>query len=100
MLIGPNGGPYASNVPGTVGGHRGRRIYGRFDCAAARRAIARGGYVSQRVFFLNEAHAEAAGYRPCGSCLPDRYARWKQSTTALLPESAKKPIKARARPAP
>jgi methylphosphotriester-DNA--protein-cysteine methyltransferase len=78
MLIGPNGEPYASNVPGTVGGHRGRRIYGRFDCAAARRAIARGGYVSQRVFFLNEAHAEAAGYRPCGSCLPESYARWKQ----------------------
>jgi methylphosphotriester-DNA--protein-cysteine methyltransferase len=77
-LIGPNGKPYASNVPGTVAGHRGRRIYGRLDCAAARRAIARGGYVPQRVFFLNEAHAEAAGYRPCGSCLPDRYARWKQ----------------------
>jgi len=77
-LIGPDGKPYASDVPGTLGGHRAQRIYGRLDCAAARRAIARGGYVSQRVFFLNEAHAEAAGYRPCGSCLPEQYARWKQ----------------------
>ena len=76
-LIGPDGSRYQSYVPGTLGGHRRRRIYGRFDCVAALRAIARGGYVSQRVFFLNEAHAQAAGYRPCGTCLPDSYARWK-----------------------
>ena len=30
---------------GTLGGHRGTRIYGRLDCPAALRAIARGGYV-------------------------------------------------------
>jgi len=77
-LIGPDGRGYDSEVPGTLGGHRGRRIYGRFDCVSALRAIARGGYVSQRVFFLNEAHAQAAGYRPCGTCLPDEYARWKE----------------------
>ena len=68
----------APDLPGALGGHRGRRIYGRLDCAAALRAIAGGGYVSQRVFFLNEAHAQAAGYRPCGTCLPDRYALWKE----------------------
>jgi len=45
---------------------------------AALRAIARGGYVSQRVFFLNEQHAKAAGFRPCGACLPDKYVRWKE----------------------
>ena len=77
-LIGPDGRPYESNVPGTLGGHRGRRIYGRLDCVAALRAIARGGYVSQRVFFLNEQNAKAAGFRPCGACLPDKYVRWKE----------------------
>jgi len=51
-------------APGTLGGHRRARIYGRLDCAAARRAIERGGYVRHRVFFLNEADARAAGYRP------------------------------------
>jgi hypothetical protein len=78
VLIGPDGRPHESNAPGTLGGHSGGRIYGRLDCAAALRAIARSGYVSRRVFFLNEAHAQAAGYRPCGTCLPDEYARWKQ----------------------
>jgi methylphosphotriester-DNA--protein-cysteine methyltransferase len=40
-------------------------------------AIARGGYVKQRVFFLDEAAAVAAGFRPCAVCMPERYARWK-----------------------
>jgi methylphosphotriester-DNA--protein-cysteine methyltransferase len=62
---------------GTLGGHRGTRIYGRLDCRAALRAIARGGYVSQRVFFLDERQARAAGYRPCAVCLPEAYRAWK-----------------------
>jgi methylphosphotriester-DNA--protein-cysteine methyltransferase len=41
------------------------------------RAIARGGYVKQRVFFLDEATAVSAGFRPCAVCMPERYARWK-----------------------
>src|SRR5713101_3973312 len=76
-LVGPDGMPYTSAVPGTLGGHRRTRIYGRLDCPAALRAIARGGYVSHRVFFLTEEHARAAGYRPCAVCLPLAYARWK-----------------------
>jgi hypothetical protein len=36
-LIGPDGKPYASAVPGALGGHRRNRIYGRFDCPAALR---------------------------------------------------------------
>jgi methylphosphotriester-DNA--protein-cysteine methyltransferase len=80
-LLGPDGEPYASARPGTLGGHRGTRIYGRLDCPGALRAIARdaarGGYVRSRVFFLNRAHARAAGYRPCGRCLPKEYAAWK-----------------------
>jgi hypothetical protein len=76
-LTGPDGKPYDSDQPGTLGGHRRGRIYGRLDCAAALRAIGRGGYVAQRVFFLHEEHAVAAGYRPCAVCLPEAYAAWK-----------------------
>jgi Metal binding domain of Ada len=76
-LVGPDGKPYTGVVPGTLGGHRRHRIYGRLDCPAALRAIARGGYVPHRVFFLTEEHARAAGYRPCAVCLPLAYARWK-----------------------
>lgn len=76
-LLGPDGKPYASRRPGTLGGHRGTRIYGRLDCPAALRAIARGGYVAHRVFFLNERHARAAGFRPCGVCLAAKYRAWK-----------------------
>ena len=77
-LIGPDGKLYASARPGTLGGHRRSRIYGRLDCPAALRAIARGGYVANRVFFLNETHAIAAGYRPCGVCLPEKYKAWSK----------------------
>ena len=76
-LIGPRGESYPSEKPGTLGGHKRSRIYGRLDCPAALRAIARGGYVAERVFFASAAHARAAGYRPCGACLPDAYAIWK-----------------------
>jgi methylphosphotriester-DNA--protein-cysteine methyltransferase len=76
-LVGPDGKAYASAVPGTLGGHRRSRIYGRLDCPTALRAIAGGGYVSQRVFFLDAQTARAAGYRPCAVCLPDDYARWR-----------------------
>ena len=64
-------------IRGTIGGHRGTRIYGRLDCPAALRAIADGGYVKYRVFFANEAAAVAAGYRPCARCMPERYRAWK-----------------------
>jgi hypothetical protein len=81
-LLGPDGQPYASAVPGTLGGHRGGKLYGRLDCRAALRAIARGGYVTQRVFFADEATAVAAGYRPCAVCMPREYAAWKKSRSA------------------
>ena len=76
-LLGPDGQPGRSTMPGTLGGHRQGRLYGRLDCPAALRAIARGGYVKDRVFFANEQTAVAAGYRPCAVCLPEEYARWK-----------------------
>jgi metal binding Ada-like protein len=76
-LTGPDGGPYQSDRPGTLGGHRRSKLYGRLDCRSALQALARGGYAHHRVFFLDEHAAQAAGYRPCAVCLPDRYAAWK-----------------------
>ncbi|GAA1568296.1 Ada metal-binding domain-containing protein [Dactylosporangium maewongense] len=75
-LIGADERPLSSPAKGEWGGHRGNKIYGRFDCPAALRAIARGGYVTHRVFFADEATAIAAGYRPCGACCTDRYQAW------------------------
>jgi Metal binding domain of Ada len=81
-LIGADGKPHQSAKPGSLGGHRGSRIYGRLDCRAALQAIARGGYVRHRVFFLDETMAVAAGYRPCAVCMPEKYAAWKKMELA------------------
>jgi len=81
-LIGADGRPYVSTQPGTIGGHRATRIYGRLDCPSARRAIGNGGYVRHRVFFGDEPTAVASGYRPCARCLPDRYRDWIASAAA------------------
>jgi Metal binding domain of Ada len=79
-LIGVDGRPYASRTPGTLGGHRRSRIYGRLDCPGALRWIARGHYVRYRVLFADEETARAAGYRPCAVCLPEAYRRWREQT--------------------
>jgi methylated-DNA-[protein]-cysteine S-methyltransferase len=76
-LIGADGVAHQSPVKGTLGGHRADRIYGTLDCPGAARAIARGGYVANRVFFADEPAAVAAGFRPCATCLPDAYRAWK-----------------------
>ena len=76
-LTGPDGRPFASPIAGAWGGHRGAKIYGRLDCPTALRAIAKGGYVRQRVFFADEATAIAAGYRPCAACCPEKYRSWR-----------------------
>jgi hypothetical protein len=88
-LLSADGRPYWSPEPGAFGGHRRGRIYGRLDCRTARRALANGGYVADRVFFSDETTAISAGYRPCGACLPEHYATWNSlqrtdSTTAAL----------------
>jgi methylated-DNA-[protein]-cysteine S-methyltransferase len=83
-LIDADGVPRASQTPGTLGGYRPRRIYGTLDCPGAARAIARGGYVTNRVFFADEPTAVAAGYRPCARCLPTEYRRWKERRDAPL----------------
>jgi methylphosphotriester-DNA--protein-cysteine methyltransferase len=76
-LRGRDDRPFESPVPGSLGGHRRSRIFGRLDCPSALRAIDRGGYVVARVFFADEETARAAGYRPCGSCMPTEYRAWK-----------------------
>ena len=81
-LIGADGRPYSSTEKGTIGGHRGTKIFGRLDCPAALRAIARGGYVQHRVFFADETNARRAGYRPCAVCMPDAYREWKHFSLA------------------
>ncbi|PHM44773.1 hypothetical protein Xmau_01487 [Xenorhabdus mauleonii] len=79
-LVGLNGKIYLSEIPGTIGGNKLTRIYGMLDCQVAVRAIERGGYVNNRIFFLDEKTAIAAGYRPCAACMPEQYAIWKQKS--------------------
>jgi hypothetical protein len=76
-LIGADGKPYQSDTPGTLGGYRPRKIYGRLACPPALRHIANGDSVRHRVFFADEATAIAAGYRPYVRCMPEEYRRWK-----------------------
>lgn len=79
-LINAEGKEYISTVPGTLGGHRKLKIYGRLDCPSAARFIAKGQYVQHRVFFPDEATAIAAGYRPCAKCMREAYLKWKEES--------------------
>lgn len=81
LVVGPDQQAIVSTKPGTLGGHRGSKIYGRLDCPSALRWIARGHYVKSRVFFADEPTAVAAGYRPCHDCLPAAYRAWRRVTT-------------------
>lgn len=76
-LIGADGKEYDTFIPGTFGGHKRLKIYGRLDCPSALRAIAKGQYVKYRVFFADEQTAISAGYRPCGICMKKEYKEWK-----------------------
>ena len=55
-LVGGDGRDVLARTPGTLGGHRRSKVYGRL---------------------ADEETATAAGYRPCASCLPERYGAWK-----------------------
>jgi methylphosphotriester-DNA--protein-cysteine methyltransferase len=76
-LVDARGRVVLREAPGSVGGHRRSRIFGRLDCPAALRALARGGYRQHRVFFADAATALAAGYRPCAVCMREDYRMWK-----------------------
>ena len=84
-LLGADGKSYQSASKGQLGGHRRTRVYGRLDCPSALRAIARGGYTRHRVFFAGEQAAIAAGYRPCATCCPGRYRKWKAARGGPAP---------------
>ena len=77
-LIGADGRQFETATPGTLGGHRRNKIYGRLDCPVARRWLATGKPMRHRVFFADEATAIAAGYRPCAACMPERHRDWKE----------------------
>lgn len=70
-----DGAQYLSETPGTLGGNSKLKIYGRLDCPSALSTIKRfpGSYEKSRVFFADEKTALAAGYRPCGNCLREKY---------------------------
>lgn len=76
-LLGKNRQTYLSGTPGSLGGNGRMKIYGHLNCASAMRAIAAGNtYQKNRVFFADEAAAIAAGYRPCGKCMIEKYRAW------------------------
>ena len=54
------------------GGNRRLRIYCRLDFASGKRMKR-----ASCVFFSDAAEVREAGFRPCGHCLSDDYARWK-----------------------
>ena len=86
-LLGADGDVYLSDTPGTYGGNGKLKIYGRLDCPTALSTIKRfpGSYEKSRVFFADERTALAAGYRPCGNCLREKYQEYKNN-----PEEYKK----------
>lgn len=75
-LLGING-QYFSKIPGTLGGNKKLKIYGKLDCKSALNWINKGKYVSNRVFFENEDVAKEIGYRPCAVCMKKEYKIWK-----------------------
>ena len=80
-LIGPDGVMYESATKGTLGGHSKQKVYGRADrCPAATRNLSNYPtlFWQHSVWFATEADAIAAGFRPCGACLRERYAEWKR----------------------
>ena len=72
-------GQYLSKIPGTLGGNKKLKIYGKLDCKSALNWIQKGKYVSNRVFFEDEEKAKEAGYRPCGICMKKEYQKWKET---------------------
>ena len=54
------------------GGNEKLKIYGHLDCRSGKRMLR-----ETRVFFQDEEEAIAAGYRPCGHCMPAAYQKYK-----------------------
>ncbi len=82
-LINENDEEYLSSIPGTLGGNKRLKIYGRLDCPSANRWIKKGYYIKDRVFFIDEETAIKAGYRPCAVCMKKEYEEWKKQSNNL-----------------
>lgn len=80
QLINKSNEQTISKIPGTLGGNKRLKIYGRFDCPSALRYIKNGHYINHRVFFQDEETAIDAGYRPCGICMKKEYKKWKENS--------------------
>ena len=52
------------------------------DCPVALSLLRRGFEPKHRVFFADEETAIAAGFRPCGACMRERYAEWKTASAS------------------
>lgn len=76
-LLDESGKFIVSKIPGTIGGHKKLKIYGKMDCPSALSYIKKGQYINNRVFFLDEEVAIKNGYRPCAKCLKKEYLIWK-----------------------
>jgi Metal binding domain of Ada len=76
-LLDRYGEPYQSPAKGLLGGNRRSKVYGTMDCPVALSLLRRGFEPKHRVFFADEETAIAAGFRPCGSCMRQRYREWK-----------------------
>ncbi|MDO4961918.1 MAG: Ada metal-binding domain-containing protein [Eubacteriales bacterium] len=74
-LLGADGSIYLSDTPGEYGGNSKQRVYGRMNCGTKLASMRRfpSKYEQSRVFFADEKTALAAGYRPCGNCLRQKY---------------------------
>ena len=83
-LLGADGVPYLSAVPGELGGHARTKVYGRLDCPVALSLLRRGFQPRHRVFFADESVAIAAGSRPCGACQREKYRVWKASAARTI----------------
>ena len=81
-LMGADGEIYESPTPGELSGNRKLKTYGLLNCGLPACAFPDRGLPPNqpkiRIFFADEDSAIAAGYRPCGGCLPQRYQQWKQ----------------------
>ena len=69
-----------SKIPGTMGGNKKLKIYGKLDCQSALNWLKKGYYVDNRVFFESEEVAQELGYRPCGVCMKKEYKIWKENS--------------------
>ncbi len=92
-LINEYGEEYISNIPGTLGGNKRLKIYGKLNCSSANKWIEKGYYIKDRVFFADEETAIKAGYRPCGVCMKEKYKEYKlnqEKISKILKKNRKK----------